>query len=578
MGVFFVVYLIPMISIPEQQLREILVNEGILTAEQFDDFAMSASRLGQRVSDILMSKNVITPQYYNNLVAGYFNVEFASLGTRGIDANVFRLLPESLARQKRTILFGKEFDGRLSVAMEDPTDLVVIGFLETYLKAKIKSYLASTDDLNRGFAMYGKASAEDYKKIIEANVAASLESKAKGEAAAGELPIVEIINNILSYALSLRASDIHMEIFEDTVIVRYRIDGILHEILQIPKSVYPAIVARIKILGAMKIDEHQKPQDGRFRYQVGADVVDMRVSILPTFYGEKVEMRILTGAAKPISLTELGMLPETISIVEENISKSYGMVIVSGPTGSGKSTTLYSILSMLNRPEVNIVTVEDPVEYDMKYVNQTQVNAQAGTTFASGLRAILRQDPNIIMVGETRDPETADISVQAALTGHMVLTSLHTNDAPTSVPRLFDLNVPPFLVSSVLNLILAQRLVRKVCKSCIYSYEPAPEIVKIVKDQASAVGIPAFKVPDLFYAGKGCNVCGGTGHVGRMGIYEALNVTQNVRAFIIDPKFSLDGLRAIARKEGMVSMFEDGMKKIERGMTTIDELLRVIRE
>lgn len=567
-----------MLAIPEQQLREILVNEGILTAEQFDDFAMSASRLGQRVSDVLMSKNVITPQYYNNLVAGYFNVEFASLGTRGIDANVFRLLPESLARQKRTILFGKEFDGRLSAAMEDPTDLVTIGFLETYLKAKIKPYLASTDDLNRGFAMYGKASAEDYRKIIEQNVAASLESKTKGEAAASELPIVEIINNVLSYALSLRASDIHMEIFEDTVIVRYRIDGILHEILQMPKSVYPAIVARIKILGAMKIDEHQKPQDGRFRYQVGADVVDMRVSILPTFYGEKVEMRILTGAAKPLSLTELGMLPETMAIVEENISKSYGMVIVSGPTGSGKSTTLYSILSMLNRPEVNIVTVEDPIEYDMKYVNQTQVNPQAGTTFASGLRAILRQDPNIIMVGETRDPETADISVQAALTGHMVLTSLHTNDAPTSVPRLFDLNVPPFLVSSVLNLILAQRLVRKVCKSCIYSYEPAPEIVKIVKDQASAVGIAAFKVPDLFYAGKGCNVCGGTGHVGRMGIFEALNVTQNVRAFIIDPKFSLDGLRAIARKEGMVSMFEDGMKKIERGMTTIDELLRVIRE
>lgn len=568
-----------MLDLPESKLREVIVNEGIITADKFDELSIAASRFNQSISSVLISKNVITQQYYNNLVASYFNVEFANLGVRGIDTSVFYLLPESIARQKRAIIFAKEFDGRLSVAMEDPADLVSAGFLETYLKTKIKPYLASDEDLNRGFSLYGKTTAEDYKKIIEQNIETSIEAKTVGEKAATELPIVEVINNILSYALSLRASDIHLEVFEDVVIIRYRIDGILHEILQIPKSIYSAIVARIKILGAMKIDEHNKPQDGRFRYQVGSDIVDIRVAIIPTFYGEKVEMRLLTGATKPLSLTELGMLPETITIVEENIRKSYGMVIVCGPTGSGKSTTLYSILSMLNRPEVNIITIEDPIEYDMKYVNQTQVNVQAGTTFATGLRAILRQDPNIIMVGETRDPETADISVQAALTGHMVLTSLHTSDAPTAIPRLFDMKIPPFLVSSVLNVIIAQRLVRKICTSCIYSYEPQPEVMKILKDQAILSGIKGkFEAPNLFYFGKGCNVCNNTGYVGRMGIYEALSITEAIRAYIINPEFSLDGLRDLARAEGMVGMFEDGLKKIERGETTVDELLRVIRE
>ncbi len=568
-----------MLDIPEPRLREILVGEGIITPDKFDELSISASRLSQKMSDVLISKNVITKQYYNNLVATLYNVEFANLGARGIDSSVFYLLPEALARQKRAILFGKEFDGSIAAALEDPTDLVTVGFLETYLKLKIKPYLASDEDLNRGFSLYGKTTAEDYKKTIEKNIATSLEAKTTGEKAASELPIVEVINNILSYALSLRASDVHMEIFEDTVIVRYRIDGILHEILEIPKTIYSAIVARIKILGAMKIDEHQKPQDGRFRYQVGSDVVDMRVSIIPTFYGEKVEMRLLTGAARPLSFTELGMLPATIAIVEENIKKSYGMVVVCGPTGSGKSTTLYSILSILNHPEVNIITIEDPIEYDMKYVNQTQVNVQAGINFATGLRAILRQDPNIIMVGETRDPETADISVQAALTGHMVLTSLHTNDAPTAVPRLLDMKIPPFLVSSVLNMILAQRLVRKICKNCIYSYEPTPEIIKIIEDQAVSSGAKeGFQIPSLFYAGKGCNVCNGTGYIGRMGIYEALDVNSRIRSYIIDPNFSLDGLREMARNEGMVGMFEDGLKKIELGQTSIDELLRVMRE
>lgn len=566
-----------MLQLPPQRLRDILIKEGIIAAEDFDALSAEADRLNQSIADILISRNYITPGYYGNLIANLVGVPFADLESREVDMKVMNLLPEAIARQKRAIAFGEEPDRRVSVAFENPTDLANIAYLEKYLNRKIKPYLASDADLNKGFALYGRTVAEDYKKIIEKNIRASLETQTVGEKAAEELPIVEVINNILSYALSLRASDVHMEIFEDEVLVRYRIDGILHEVMQVPKEVYTAIVARIKLLGGMKIDEHNKAQDGRFRYTVGQDSVDVRVSVIPTFYGEKVEMRLLTGTSRPLSFTELGMLPETVKILEENIKKSYGMILISGPTGSGKSTTLYSILSLLNRPEVNIVTVEDPIEYDMKYVNQTQVNPQAGITFASGLRAILRQDPNVIMVGEIRDPETADISVQAALTGHMVLSSLHTNDAATAVPRLFDMNVQPFLVSSVLNVVLAQRLVRRICPNCIYSYAPSDDLKKVVEKQAATAGAN-FKMPSLFYAGKGCNTCGGSAYLGRLGIYEVLNITQNIRDYIIDQNFSLDGLRKIARQEGMITMFEDGIKKVELGMTTVEELLRVIRE
>jgi type II secretory ATPase GspE/PulE/Tfp pilus assembly ATPase PilB-like protein len=329
----------------------------------------------------------------------------------------------------------------------------------------------------------------------------------------------------------------------------------------------------------MKIDEHSKPQDGRFRYKVGGDIVDLRVSIIPTFHGEKVEMRILAGAQKPLSFQELGMMDDTIAILEENIKKTYGMILTTGPTGSGKTTTLYSILNVLNRPEVNIVTIEDPIEYDMKYINQMQINPQAGITFATGLRAILRQDPNIIMVGEIRDEETAEIAVHSALTGHLVLSSLHTNDAPTAIPRLIDMKVAPFLVAAVLNMVLAQRLVRKICLSCIMSYTPEPSLKEIVQKQLKELGIEEdFKLPKLLYKGKGCEACGHLGFSGRLGIFEALNISEEIRKIIVSPELTLDAIRAQAKKEGMVTMFEDGLRKAEQGLTTIEEVLRVIRE
>jgi type II secretory ATPase GspE/PulE/Tfp pilus assembly ATPase PilB-like protein len=335
----------------------------------------------------------------------------------------------------------------------------------------------------------------------------------------------------------------------------------------------------VKLLSSLKIDEHRKPQDGRFRHKVGPDLIDVRVSVIPIFYGEKVEMRLLPSTQRPLSLTELGFLDDARKIIEENIKKSYGMVLICGPTGSGKTTTLYSILNILNRPEVNIVTIEDPIEYDMKYINQTQINPVAGITFATGLRSILRQDPNIIMVGEIRDEETAEIAVHSALTGHLLLSSLHTNDAATVVPRLIDMKIEPFLVAAVLNVIASQRLVRKICIDCIESYTPDPSIIQSLEKELKGINPDSkVKIPKFLYRGKGCPSCNGTGYRERVGIFEVLEIDDEIRKAIVSSQFSLDELNALAKKKGMATMFEDGIRKTATGVTTIEEVLRVIRE
>src|SRR3989344_2849208 len=572
-----------MFRLPEEKLKELLLKERVISTEDFDDSLKEARRIGGAVADVLISRGLVPQYYISEIIARFLGVASASLGNKQLDPEIIKLLPEDLARQKRVVLFGRESDGSIATAMEDPSDLNLVQFLENYLKTKIKPYLASEDDLNKAFSLYGQLTAENFKKVIEDNLNASARSRVKTDAEAAEdVPIVAIVDNVLSYAISLRASDIHLEIFEDFILIRYRVDGILHEILRIPKQIHPAIVARIKLLAGLKIDEHYKPQDGRFRYQIAGDVVDIRVAVMPTFSGEKVEMRLLTAATKPLSFAELGMLEDTIKSLEENIKKTYGMILVCGPTGSGKTTTLYAVLGVLNRAEVNIITIEDPIEYNIQYINQTQVNPAAGITFASGLRAILRQDPNIVLVGEIRDPETAEIAVQASLTGHLVLSTLHTNDAPTAVPRLFDMKIQPFLVAAVLNAVLSQRLVRKIHLDCIESYEPDEPTLKLIRGQLTELGLSPEEIearlPSRFYRGKGCSADNLTGYSGRIGIFELFYLSEEIRQLIIDPSFSLDGLRSLARKEGMVGMFEDGLRKVGRGITTIDEVFRVIQE
>ncbi len=571
-----------MINLPPEKLKEILMSSGITTPEIFARVLDEAKRKQQNVIDVLISQGIVNKEYLLILIAQNLHVERVNLGVVKVDATLLNLIPEDVARRRKIIVFGREADGRYKVAMDDPTDLETVDYLNLKLGGQIKPYLATEEDLDRGFVLYGEKITQDFQQVIEESVRESLRSKARGDAEkeAQDLPIVAIVDNLLSYAISSRASDAHFEVLDDVVLVRFRIDGVLHEIIRMPKEIEAAIVARIKILSNLRVDEHTHPQDGRFRHKVGGMVVDIRVSIIPTFYGEKIVMRLLTAAQKPLSLADLGLYEADIKTLENAIKKTYGMVLAAGPTGSGKTTTLYSLLNMMNKPDVNIVTIEDPIEYDMRYVNQMQVNVAAGITFAAGLRSILRQDPNIVMVGEIRDAETANISVQAALTGHVVLSSLHTNDAPTAVPRFVDMGVPPFLVSAVLNTVVAQRLVRKIHMECIESYEPPTALLEAVKHELELSGISdsGVKIPKTFYRGRGCAACGHTGFLGRLGIYEVLDVTEEVRKLIISPDFNLDTLRHLARSEGMTTMFEDGLRKVERGVTTIEEVLRVIRE
>ena len=568
------------LRLPNDKIKEFVVDSGLVSADAFQSVLEEAKRSGQEVIDLLISRGFITEDYALQLFSEYFKTPVIKLRGRLIKKSILSMLPEEVARMRRAVVFDQDKNGVVYVAMEDPGDLETVNFLEKYLNAPIKVFLTTDKDLNYVYSLYGKEVVEDFRQLIEENIKATARLKMMGEKeVAEELPIINIVDGILAYAISLNASDIHIEVLKDVVLVRFRIDGVLHEMMRIPKEVQPAIVARIKLLAGLKIDEHRKPQDGRLRYEALGEAMDIRVSIMPTFYGEKVEMRLLRATAKPMSLRELGMLDDTVKLIEESIKKTYGMILVTGPTGSGKTTTLYSILNMLNKPEVNIVTIEDPIEYDIRYVNQTQINPQAGITFATGLRAILRQDPNIIMIGEIRDEETAEIAVHSALTGHLVLSSLHTNDAPTAVPRLIDMKIPPFLVSAVLNTVIAQRLVRRICRDCITSYETTPEFRESLKAQLKGTeNENIIEIPKVLYKGAGCQICNYTGYRGQMGIFEALNLDEDMRRLITRPDFELDALRKMARERGMITMLEDGFRKAQLGLTTIEEVLRVIRE
>ena len=567
-------------NLPPQILKKLILDTGLVSEEDFDNTVQEAQRTEKNIVDLLISRNFITSDFYADILSKYLNVPRVKLIGQKIDPNILNILPEEIARTRNVIVFNKE-DNSLQVAMLDPSNLETLDFLNKYTGYFIKPHLCLEEDLKSIFAQYGKEISKDFQKTIQESVRSSLKLKGiEAEKAATEFPIVSLTDNIISYAASLNATDIHFEPLGDEILIRFRVDGVLREIIRLAKEIHPAIVARIKILSNLSIDEHNKPQDGRLKYKYADTIFDIRVAIMPTLYGEKVEMRLLTGSTKPMSFQELGMLEETAKAVEDNITKTTGMILVTGPTGSGKTTTLYAVLNKLNRPEVNIVTIEDPIEYELKYVNQTQTNPRAGIDFANGLRAILRQDPDIIMVGEIRDKETAEISVHAALTGHLLLSTLHTNDAATAVPRLVDMDIPPFLVSATVNLIIAQRLVRKICRDCIESYQTPEDINEVINSQLSVLKGKSAKPyhAKQLYRGKGCQSCNGTGYSGRLAIYEVFEVTEEVRAYIQKKDFSLDGLKQIAFARGNKSMFEDGLKKAELEMTTIEEVLRVVKE
>ncbi|MEW5805293.1 MAG: GspE/PulE family protein [Patescibacteria group bacterium] len=572
-------------KIPLENLKKQLLESGLVQGADFEVSQKEAERTSRDLLEILVSRGLVNADYMNQILADYYKVKLVHLAGLEIPMEILNVFPEDIARSRNAAAFGTNQEGKLQVAMLDPSDLETIKFLERYTQKPLEIYLTAQDDLRYAFSLYRREIMENFQRLLEDQLR-QLQRLQVGKTAdltkiASELPVVAIVDNLISYAAAMNASDIHLEIFDQEVLIRFRIDGLLREVARLSKEIHPALIARIKIMAGMQIDEHSKPQDGRIRYKRGEDVFDIRVAVMPTFYGEKVTMRLLLASIKPLSFLELGMTQVQAEMVEKNIKKTFGMILSTGPTSSGKTTTQYSILSRLNRTEVNIVTIEDPIEYELKYINQTQVNPKAGINFASGLRAFLRHDPNVIMVGEIRDDETAEIATHAALTGHLVLSTLHTNDAPTAVPRLIEMGVPAFLVSATLNLVMAQRLVRKVCQECIESFSITEELKNSILGQLKVSAperVESFVAPEILYHGKGCQTCHWSGYKGRLAIFEFLDVDPDIRAYISQEDFTLEGLKRLINQKGMKTMFEDGIEKAQLGLTTVEEVLRVIRE
>jgi len=554
-------------------LRQIVLKSGFVSEEEFDQAAKTAGDLNKPITDILLFRGLISEDVLGQLVAEYLQVPYTNIGHKIIPLEVLKLVPETLAKSYRVIPFKKE-DKRLYLAMEDPKDLQAQEVIRRRTGLEIMPYLITSPDFRRALSQYKRNIKEEFEKIIAENIQQTdgLEKKENLSQVAEELPVISILDTILEYAVAEKASDVHIEIMADELLVRLRIDGVLRDIISLPKKIQPALIARIKILSNLKIDEHRLPQDGRFKFNLGEETISLRTSILPGFYGENAVMRLLFESARPLSLEELGLSGQGLKWVKEGIKRPHGMILVTGPTGCGKTTTLYSVLNMLNRAEVKICTIEDPVEYDIHRLTQIQVNPKTGLTFASGLRSLLRHDPDIMMVGEIRDKETAQIAVHAALTGHLVLSTLHTNEASGTLPRFIDMGVEPFLLSSTVNLVIAQRLVRRICSSCIDEYQPSQKTLDFFKkefgDQISQ---------QKFYRGKGCEECGGSGYKGRIGIFETLVVNENIRQLILE-KASSSKIRKEAVNSGMTLMIRDGLDKVSSGLTSIEEVLRVAED
>ncbi len=464
--------------ISDAQLKALLTNSQKVSPEVMKEAETVHEQTGQPLLQTILKRKLISETDLLKLYANSIDIPFVELKDQKIPHEVLTKIPERIARKYQAVLFGKQ-GTTFQLAMADPEDFQAADFIAKQIGQDIKIYLASANDILAALDQYkGNISSEITKAIKDSNTEEDKQQEVSAKELAEDAPIAKTVNIILEYAVKSRASDIHIEPRENLVQVRFRVDGVLKEMMTLPRPILPAVVSRIKILSNLKIDEHRLPQDGRFKFAVGSKTVALRVSTLPIMDGEKVVMRILDESARALTLEELGFEGEALDRIVRGIHKPHGMVLVTGPTGSGKSTTLYSVLSMLNTPGVNISTIEDPVEYRVQGVNQTQVNPKAGMTFASGLRALLRQDPNIIMVGEIRDSETADLGVQAALTGHVVLSTLHTNNAATCLPRLLDMNIEPFLIASTVNTVIGQRLVRKLCPDCKIPYIPEGKVME----------------------------------------------------------------------------------------------------
>ena len=580
--------------VSEGELKEFIIDSGLVAKKEIDAASIEAERKKQSLGDILVSRGSLTEDALRRIQAYVLGIPFVNLKEHRIPVDVLALIPEPIARTHNIVAFKKEGDS-LEVAMLDVEDLASIDSVRKKTGLKILSRLTDTDSIKHSLLQYQKSLKDEFGDIISTE-ALKIRVVAEGNSdltsadlkkMAEDLPIVRIVDTLLRHAIVQGASDIHIEPMETGVLVRYRIDGILHDAMTLPKNAAAGIVARIKVLSNLKLDEKRLPQDGRFKMETEADNVSFRVSILPTFFGEKTVMRLLRETGEGFTLEVLGLHGENMEHIHRALKQTTGIILISGPTGSGKTTTLYTMLDILNQPDVNISTVEDPIEYQMKRVNQTQVNPAIGFTFANGLRSLVRQDPDIIMVGEIRDGETAALAINAALTGHLVLSTIHTNSAAGAIPRLIDMGVEPFLLVSTVRVIIGQRLVRKLCEQKeAYSLDAVAR-AKIASEEEFNVAFEALQNEKLvkkgtslddisFYRPTPSAECT-DGYKSRIGIHEVLPVSSAIRDIILHSS-TTDAIETQARKEGMLTMREDGLYKAARGITSLEEVLRAVSE
>ena len=581
-------------EIEPQQLKKFLLDTGLITKEQFEEAQKKSEKTDQKIGEILVLDGLINQEEFIKLQAYILGIPFVNLEKDIVPPDVLKTIPEPIARSHNIVAFRKRGQN-LEVAMLDPEDLRTVEFIKKKTDLKILPRLTTAESIKNVLRQYQKTLTAEFEEIIRKEAGRItpikeeeiVEEKEELKKAAEELPVIKIVDTIIKHAILERASDIHIEPMENEVLIRYRIDGILREVMHLPREITSGIVARIKVLSNLKLDEHRLPQDGRFKIESEDYRYSIRVSILPVFNGEKIVMRLLPETARAFTLESLGLRGEALEKVYGNLRKPTGMILVVGPTGCGKTTTLYSMLEILNTPAVNISTIEDPVEYLMPRINQTQVNPKIGLTFSSGLRSLVRQDPDIVMVGEIRDNETASLAINAALTGHLVLSTLHTINAAGSIPRLIDMKAEPFLISSTLNCLLAQRLVRKLCKEKekyrlgraelknLEKYCDLERVLRILREEKLVTSKQTLEDID-FYRPKPTKEYP-DGYRGRIGIFEVLPITESIKELIVKGASS-GQIQAQALKEGMRTMVEDGFIKAAQEITTIEEVLRVIIE
>ena len=560
----------------KKKLAQMLVDEGIISDNQLQEALKESKVQNVRLEQAIVKLGYITDEVLMAFMGTQMGIPTVNLSDHGeIDPNVVKLLPENVCQRQILVAISKK-GNNLTVAMSDPLNVSAIDDIRLMTGFEVTPVLSSESEIKAMIQkIFSNTTAEmeevmkDLENVEDVELMAAEEEidAAKLAAASEDAPIVKLVNAMLTRAIEEKASDIHLEIYEKITRLRYRIDGVLHEKTAPPRKVYAALVSRLKIISELDIAERRRPQDGRCKVKVSGKEVDMRVSVLPTGFGEKVVIRVLDTSNLQLDLNQLGFEPDILQLYKKNVDAPYGMILVTGPTGSGKSVTLFSTLALLNYPDVNIVTIEDPIEFVTQGVNQVMVNPKAGLTFASGLKSFLRQDPDIILVGEIRDSETALIAINAALTGHLVLSTLHTNDAPQAMTRLDNMGVEPFLITSSVIMVIAQRLLRKICPKCKEAYEVSAEVLEDLNIK------PAAGEKVVFYRGLGCSNCANTGYKGRAAIYEVMVMNDEIRKLVLKHASGTD-IKKMAIETGLVTLREAGIRKVKAGTTSIEELLR----